>query len=76
MRFGQKIARVFSVSLTLLVISLLSALIVSLGAWAIEQVRLKIITDPELITALCIVVTSLSVNALCVMVVLKVKKLS
>ena len=75
MTLGQKIGRIFYLSLTLLVICILAAMTFASLLFVLEQGGLKSSDVPRFLTGLGIVLTGFSVNAICVAVLLKIRTL-
>ena len=70
----QKIGRIFLVTITLVVSCILLAMLGALGIFIVERGHAMISNTPELISDLGIIFVSVSVNALCVMVLLQIRK--
>ena len=69
----QKTGRVFLLSITLVVASILSAMVGALALFIVEQGR-ELGNMPEFYSGLFIVLTGLAVNFGCVFILLQIKK--
>jgi len=74
MTLGQKIARIFCVCLTLLFACILGAMTLASIVFVGERASMKSVSVPEILTGLGIVAAGLVVNAVCVFVLLQVRK--
>jgi hypothetical protein len=75
MTFRQKLGRVFCIFLTLLVVCIVAALTLAALIFVVQQSYFKIATVPELLTGLVIIVASFLINAICVAVLIEIRKL-
>jgi len=75
MSFGQKLGRIFRFSLILVIICILVALVLASAIFVVQECKLVVNSVPEMLTGIAIVLASLIVNALCVRVLLEIRKL-
>jgi hypothetical protein len=71
----QKAGRVFLVTITLITLCVIGALAVSLGFFAWQRSRDVLMGIPQLVNVLKILTASIVVNAVCVTMLFKIKKL-
>jgi hypothetical protein len=71
---AQKIGRIFLVTTTLVISCILTAMLVTLGIFVIERARDLLGSIPKLLDDLGIILVSMIVNAICVIVLLEIKK--
>lgn len=74
MNRSQKIGRVFLVTLTLVISCTLTAMLGALGIFVIERGRVMLASIPDLLSGLEIIFASISVNAICVAVLLQIRR--
>jgi hypothetical protein len=74
MSLAQKLSRSFLVTLTLVVICILTTMLGAVGIFMIERGRNMLGSVPELLRGLEIIFTGICVNAICVAVLLQIKK--
>jgi hypothetical protein len=70
----QKIGRAFLVTLTLLVACILTAMLGAVGIFVIQRTRDMLTSIPKLMGGLEIIFASVLVNAICVVVLLHIRK--
>ena len=70
----QKVGRVFLVTITLVISSLLMAMLAAIVIFVVQGGRAMLTSMPELLSGLEIIVVSACVNTICVMVLLEIKK--
>jgi uncharacterized Tic20 family protein len=71
---AQKIGRIFLVTITLVISCILTAMLVTVGIFVIERARDLLGSVPKLLDDLGIIFVSMVVNAICVIVLLEIKK--
>lgn len=71
---AQKIGRIFLVGLTLVVGSILAAMLVALGIFVIQRGYAVLGSVPELWNGLEIILVGICVNAVCVAMLLQIKR--
>jgi len=71
---AQKVGRVFVFTLTLVVISIFFSMLAAAGIFALEHARRMAGGFPELAGDLAIIFVSMMINAVCVIVLLEVRK--
>ena len=74
MNWLQKIGRILLVSVTLVVTSILVSMLAALGCFLFERGRQIILSVPQLFDGILIIAVGLSVNLLCIRVLLAVVK--
>ena len=74
MSVAQKMGRTFLVTMTLVVICILTTMMGALGIFVIQRGRAMLGSIPELLRGLEIVFAGICVNAICVAVLLHIKR--
>ncbi len=70
----QKVGRVFMVTMSLVLGSILAAVVTGIGIYLVQRGHEMVTSVPHLLTGLGIIFTSIVVNTICVLVLLAVKR--
>lgn len=74
MNWLQKVGRILLVSVTLVVTSILLSMLTALGFFLVERGRQIVLSTPQLFNGIVIIAVGLTVNLLCIRVLLAVIK--